>query len=158
MSKMQIVMKNVDELIRYDNNPRDNVAAIDYVANSISEFDFKVPILIDKNNVIIAGHTRLEAAIALGWEEVPCIVGDDMTDEQVKKFRLIDNKTSEWSKWDYEKLQEELGNITFVDMEQFGFMELSKPEVQKEHKEKVKADVGAWCCCPRCKKEFLVRD
>ena len=67
---MQIVMKKVDELIRYENNPRRNEGAIHYVANSIEEFNFKVPILIDKNNVIVAGHTRLEAAITLGYEEV----------------------------------------------------------------------------------------
>lgn len=157
MSRMEIVMKKVDELIRYENNPRDNVAAIDYVANSISEFQFKVPILIDKNNVIIAGHTRLEAAIALGWEEVPCIVGDDMTDEQVKKFRLIDNKTAEWSSWDVDKLRKEMADITFIDLEQFGFMELARPEKQ-ENKSTAKAtiDTNEWCCCPRCKKEFLV--
>lgn len=152
---MQIVMKKVDELIRYENNPRRNEGAIHYVANSIEEFNFKVPILIDKNNVIVAGHTRLEAAITLGYEEVPCIIADDMTDEQVRKFRLVDNKTHEYSKWDYEKLYEELGNIFNVDMEHFGFETLAEPEPKKKSKEKRERS-SDYCCCPRCKHEFFV--
>jgi len=89
---MQIVNKNINELKEYINNPRNNDNAVDYVANSIKEFGFKVPIVIDKNNVIVAGHTRYKASKKLGITEVPCIVADDLTDEQIKAFRLVDNK------------------------------------------------------------------
>lgn len=153
-SQMKIVMKNIDELIRYENNPRDNVAAIPYVANSIEAFNFKVPILIDKNNVIIAGHTRLEAAITIGYKEVPCIVADDMTDEQVRKFRLVDNKTHEYGKWDYDKLEEELESIFDIDMESFGFQAIAEPAHEKKSKKSSERD-EYYCICPRCKAEFF---
>ena len=85
---MNIVMKKTSELFEYENNPRNNESAIEAVANSIKEFGFKVPIVISKNNVIIAGHTRLKASLKLGLKEVPCIVADDLNDEQIKAFRL----------------------------------------------------------------------
>jgi len=88
---LKIVNKKVDDLIPYENNPRYNDEAVEYVANSIKEFGFKVPIIIDKNNVIVAGHTRYKASLELGLEEVPTIIADDLTDEQVKAFRLADN-------------------------------------------------------------------
>lgn len=112
----------VEDLKPYENNPRNNDEAVQYVANSIKEFGFKVPIVIDKDNVIIAGHTRLKSAELLGLKEVPCIRADDLTDEQVKAFRLADNKVAEKAGWDYLKLDSELANITF-DMTEFGFEE-----------------------------------
>lgn len=118
-----IVTKKTSDLIEYDNNPRNNDAAVEAVANSIREFGFKVPIVIDKNNVIVAGHTRLKACKALGILEVPCIVADDLTEDQIKAFRLADNKTSELADWDLEKLSNELKFID-LDMEQFGFEDL----------------------------------
>ena len=117
---MNIIEKNINELIPYENNPRNNEHSVGYVANSIKNFGFKVPIIIDKNNIIVAGHTRLLAAKELKLETVPCIVADDLTEEQIKKFRLADNKVGEFSKWDFEKLEEELQELDF-DMEQFGF-------------------------------------
>ena len=120
---MNIVMKKITELKEYDNNPRNNDAAIDAVANSISEFGFKVPIIITKDNVIVTGHTRLKASIKLNLLEVPCIVADDLTEEQIKAFRLADNKTAEIAGWDFSKLEEELSTIE-MDMAQFGFEEL----------------------------------
>ncbi len=92
---MKIEYKKIDDLKPYENNPRFNDDAVEYVANSIKEFGFKVPIVIDKDNVIVAGHTRYKASMELGLEEVPCIVADDLTDEQVKAFRLADNKVGE---------------------------------------------------------------
>ena len=92
---MEIVYKKVNELIPYKSNPRINDEAVEYVKNSIKEFGFKVPIVIDKNNVIIAGHTRLKASLELGLKEVPCIIADDLSEEQIKAFRLADNKVSE---------------------------------------------------------------
>ena len=119
---MKIIEKAVDTLIPYENNPRRNDEAVKYVANSIKEFGFKVPIVIDKDNVIIAGHTRLKAAQELGIEKVPCIVADDLTEEQIKAFRLADNKTGEQAAWDYAKLGEELEDIV-LDMLDFGFLD-----------------------------------
>ena len=120
---MNIVMKKITELKEYENNPRNNETAIDAVANSISEFGFKVPIIITKDNVIVTGHTRLKASIKLNLLEVPCIVADDLTEEQIKAFRLADNKTAEIAGWDFSKLEEELSTIE-MDMAQFGFEEL----------------------------------
>lgn len=111
MKELQIVYKNISSLNIYENNPRFNEDAVEPVANSIKQFGFKVPIIIDSSNVIVAGHTRFKAAKQLGMDKVPCIVADDLTEEQIKAFRLADNKVSEFSSWDYEKLEEELNNI-----------------------------------------------
>lgn len=119
---MEIIMKAVDDLIPYINNPRQNDTAVDAVASSIKNFGFKVPIVIDKNGEIVNGHTRLKASKKLGLKEVPVIVADDLTDAQIKAFRLADNKVSEIAEWDYELLEAELGLLDF-DMEQFGFDE-----------------------------------
>lgn len=120
---MQIIEKRIEELIDYENNPRHNEAAIGKVAASIEAFGFKVPIVIDKDNVIIAGHTRRKAAERLGLQTVPCIIADDLTEEQVKAFRLADNKTSEFAECDFEKLTEELAELHDMefDMSAFGF-------------------------------------
>ena len=122
---MQVVMKKTASLLEYDNNPRHNEEAIEAVANSIREFGFKVPIVISSDNVIIAGHTRLKASVSLGLEEVPCIIADDLNDEQIKAFRLADNKTAELATWDLSKLEEELSHID-MDMLQFGFEEMEE--------------------------------
>ncbi len=118
------------DLIPYENNPRNNDAAVDAVANSIKQFGFKVPIVIDKDNVIVAGHTRLKAAEKLGLDKVPCIVADDLTEEQIKAFRLADNKTAELAEWDFEKLESELQELADLDVEmaQFGFDDLLENE------------------------------
>ena len=118
---MEIINKKISELKPYENNPRINDEAVQYVRNSIEQFGFKVPIIIDKNNVVIAGHTRLKAAEEIGMKDVPCIIADDLTDEQVKAFRLADNKVSEKSMWDYSKLDEELNDILDIDMSMFDF-------------------------------------
>lgn len=118
---MQIVYKKVNDLIPYENNPRINDEAVEYVKNSIKEFGFKVPIVIDKNNVIVAGHTRLKASLELNLEEVPCIIADDLSQDQIKAFRLADNKVSEKAQWDFSKLDEELDSILDIDMSMFDF-------------------------------------
>jgi len=99
------------DLIPYANNPRKNDAAVDKVVESIREFGFKNPIIVDGNNEIIAGHTRLKAAEKLGMEEVPTIKAEDLTPEQVKAFRIADNKTHEFAEWDMDLLREELDGI-----------------------------------------------
>lgn len=118
---MNVIELNVDELIPYENNPRKNEDAVDKVALSISAFGFKVPIVIDANKVIVTGHTRLKAAKKLGLKTVPCIMADDLTEEQIKAFRLADNKVAEFSEWDEEKLMQELEALGDIDMSLYGF-------------------------------------
>ena len=118
---MEIITKKIDEVIPYEKNPRKNDDAVDYVAKSIEEFGFKVPIIIDKDNVIVTGHTRLKAAKKLGLKEVPTIMADDLTEEQIKAFRLADNKVGEYAEWDFDLLEDELDDILNIDMEEFGF-------------------------------------
>lgn len=117
---MDILNLGLEEIKPYEKNPRNNDNAVDAVAASIREFGFKVPIIIDKDNIIVAGHTRYKAAKKLGLKTVPCIKADDLNDEQVKAFRLADNKVAEQAEWNFELLNEELETIT-IDMEQFGF-------------------------------------
>lgn len=118
---MNIQMLKLSDIKPYENNPRKNNEAVKYVAQSIKEFGFKVPIVIDKNNVIIAGHTRYKAAKRLKMKEVPTIIADDLTDEQVKAFRLADNKVAEKAEWDFDLLPLEINNIVNIDMGAFGF-------------------------------------
>lgn len=118
---MKIETIKTAELVPYDKNPRINDNAVDLVANSIREFGFKQPIVIDKNKVIIAGHTRWKAAKQLGLDEVPCVLADDLTPAQVKAYRRADNKVAEASEWDYDLLEEELDGILDIDMSDFGF-------------------------------------
>ncbi len=126
MKEMKIVYKNINDIIPYENNPRHNDEAVDYVANSIKEFGFKVPIIIDKDNVIVTGHTRLKASEKLGLEEIPCIYADDLSEEQIKAFRIADNKVSEFSSWDLEKLGLELEELGDIDLGLFGFEKLNE--------------------------------
>ena len=118
---MEIVYRKIDELHGYENNPRKNAKAVQPVANSIAEFGFKVPMVIEADGTIVTGHTRQAAAKELGMDEVPCIVADDLTPEQVKAFRLADNKETEFAAWDFGKLEEELQALTELDMTLFGF-------------------------------------
>lgn len=120
---MKIIEKKINEIIPYINNPRNNENAIDKVASSIKEFGFKVPIVIDKDNIVVTGHTRLLASKKLGLEAVPCIIADDLTEAQIKAFRIADNKVSEYAEWDEELLKlelEQLGEMDF-DLELTGF-------------------------------------
>ena len=119
---MQIKEIEISSLIEYENNPRNNDGAVDAVAESIKQFGFKVPIVIDRDNVIVAGHTRLKAARKIGLEKVPCIVADDLTPEQIKAYRLADNKTAELADWDFSALEIELAELeSDFDMSAFGF-------------------------------------
>lgn len=108
---MNVKQVDIRVLKPYENNPRINDTAVDYVARSIEEFGFKVPIVIDANNVIVTGHTRYKAAQELGMETVPCIIADDLNEEQVQAFRIADNKVAEIAEWDKEKLGAELEMI-----------------------------------------------
>ncbi|MDY4128686.1 ParB N-terminal domain-containing protein [Peptostreptococcus porci] len=121
MNKIEIVYKNINDLVPYINNARINDYAVDFVASSILNFGFKNPIIIDQNNEIIAGHTRLKAAKKIKLNEVPCIVANDLTEQQIKALRLADNKVAEISKWDNNILNLELEGIEDIDMSLFGF-------------------------------------
>ena len=120
---MQIVEKELSWLKPYANNPRDNESAVEPVANSIKEFGFKVPIVATSDGEIINGHTRFKASKSLGLEKVPVIIADDLTDEQIKAFRLADNKTGEIADWNESLLIKELEELDDLDydMGQFGF-------------------------------------
>lgn len=117
----QISNVPINEIIPYENNARHNDGAVDAVAASIRDFGFQGPILVDVDNVIIAGHTRLKAAQKLGLETVPVIVAADLSPEKVKAFRLADNKTGELSTWDDELLMQELAELSEYNMEDLGF-------------------------------------
>lgn len=139
---MEIVNKKLSELIPYENNPRKNDKSVDKVANSIKEFGFKVPIVIDKNNVIVCGHTRYKGAKKLKLKEVPCIVADDLTEEQINAYRLADNKVGEDSEWDFLMLSDELASIENIDMSDFGFsLEPLEEESEEEPQEELFDDI-----------------
>lgn len=120
---MQVTELKLCEIKPYKKNPRKNEEAVKYVAESIKQFGFKVPIVIDKNREIICGHTRYKAAEKLKLKTVPCILADDLTDEQIKAYRLADNKVSEKSEWNFDLLMPELEGLSFsnIDMSDFGF-------------------------------------
>lgn len=124
---MQVEQWQIQDVKPYENNPRKNDEAVEKVANSIREFGFRQPLVVDSEGVVIVGHTRLKAAQSLGLDEVPVVVAEDLTDEQVKAYRLADNKTGELAGWDWDMLNLELEDIDWLDMnmEQFGFSTLS---------------------------------
>ena len=156
--ELKIEYVDIDSIKPYENNPRHNEEAIPYVMNSIKEFGFKVPIILDKNNTIIAGHTRLESAKRLGMKEVPCLYASDLTEEQVKAFRLADNKVSEKAEWNFELLQEELEDLD-IDMSKYGFLEMENVNLddffEENNKEEEKEIKEEKIICPYCKKEFI---
>lgn len=159
MGKLKIEYIDTEKLIPYINNPRINDEAVDVVAASIKEFGFKNPILIDKENVIIAGHTRLKAAKKLGLKEVPVIRVEDLTERQIKAFRIADNKTVEFADWDMELLQLELEeledmftgfseeekeiifSVSDIDIDSF-FEDTEETNKKKEEEEEIQ--------CPHC--------
>lgn len=131
---MQIVEKELTWLKPYANNPRDNESAVEPVANSIKEFGFKVPIVATSDGEIINGHTRFKASKMLGLKKVPVIISDDLTEEQIKAFRLADNKTGELADWNEELLAKELEKLDF-NLEQFGFEKLADEFDEEDNEE-----------------------
>ena len=141
---MQIKEKAVSVLIPYDRNPRKNENAVEAVAQSIKDFGFLVPILIDQDNVIIAGHTRLEAAKKLGLKKVPTITLEDLTEEEARQYRIIDNKTSELSAWNYEELSFELSQIKEFNKDALaleGFKKDHEKEAEEEAPEETTGNI-----------------
>lgn len=118
---MQIIEIDVNDIQPYAKNAKKHPdSQITHIANSIREFGFRQPLVIDKDNVLVIGHGRLEAAKRLGYDTVPCVRADDLTEDQIKALRLADNKTNE-SDWDFDFLDLEIDDITDIDMSQFGF-------------------------------------
>lgn len=160
MDKLKIEYFKTDELIPYAKNPRKNDEAADAVAKSIEEFGFKVPIVIDSENNIICGHTRLKAAKKLKIESVPCVIADDLTEEQIKAFRLADNKVGELAEWDFDLLGDELDSIFDIDMSNFGFdlslddeepQEVVEDDYNEEPPKEPKSKLGDIYQLGRCK-------
>lgn len=121
---MKIEYKKTSEIRPYQYNPRKNEKAVEVVANSIKEFGFLVPVIIDQNNTLIAGHTRYEAAKLLGIEEIPSIKAENLNEEQIKAFRIMDNKSQEYAKWDRDLLKTEFENLLGkIDLKKTGFRE-----------------------------------
>lgn len=109
---MKIVDVPTKSLKPYKNNPRDNDSAVEDVANSINEYGFQQPIVVDKNKIVIIGHTRLKAALKLGLPVVPAIVATDLSAKKVKELRIADNVTGEAASWDIDKLFSELSVVS----------------------------------------------
>lgn len=124
MDSTKIVLVPIENICPYENNPRNNGFSIERVKNSIRRFGFKQPIVLDKDNVIVVGHTRYRAGKELGYKALPCIFSE-LADDENKAYRLADNKTAEASTWDFEKLEAELADIPDIDMEDFGFTDTS---------------------------------
>lgn len=155
---MDIKQIPINDIKPYDKNPRKNDLAVDKVAASIKEFGFQQPIVTDKNGVIIVGHTRYKAAIKLGLTDIPVLYANNLTNEQVKAYRLSDNKTNEFSEWDIDLLVGELGELKEFnfDMEPFGFEEeQGSPPIDLD-KDKQNEKIGDTCFCPKCGFEFEV--
>ena len=146
--KMKIVMMAIGDIKPYENNPRRNEKAVDAVAESIRQFGFNNPIIVDEDRVIISGHTRRLAALKLGLEKVPVYVAADMTPSQVRAFRLADNRVAEIADWDYKLLRQEIARIETVDLESLGFGRELLEDIQGE-KNGVKKHT-----CPRCGAEW----
>ena len=130
MAELKVKYIPIGDVKPYGKNPRKNAGAVKYVANSLREFGWRQPIVIDSGGVIVAGHTRLLAAQQLGMDTVPVVVADDLTPEQIKAYRLADNKTAEFAEWDADLLDMELDDLD-IDMSLFGF-ELDEPETEPQ--------------------------
>lgn len=148
MAEIKVINVEIDRIIPYENNPRRNEKAVEAVANSIKEFGFQNPIILDRNYVIISGHTRRLAALKLGLNEVPCYIADDMSEEQARAFRLADNRVASFAVWDEEKLKEEVAKILSIDLSEFGF---KKDMIDGVFREKTAARLHT---CPRCGYEW----
>lgn len=155
--KKEYIKMSIDQLIPYENNPRKNDEAVPYVEESINQVGYITPIVIDENNVILAGHTRLKALMANGeQEEIEVLKVSGLSEEQKKKYRLLDNKTGEKAGWDFEKLEEELANLDFGDFD-FGFSSNTDGNIDDLfglQETSGKTDEPKEIQCPHCKMWF----
>ena len=157
---MEVLNLKIDEIKPYENNPRNNLDAVDATANSIKEFGWQQPIVVDKDMVIIAGHTRYLAAKKLGCDTVPVVVASNLSDEQVRAYRLADNKTGELAEWDFKLLDTELQDILDIDMSDFGFDEDIEfdpaDEVDTRIDEPTETTDSTEVTCPHCGEVFKI--
>ncbi len=142
--KTEYVLKSVSSLIPYENNPRENDAAVAGVGESIRQCTYIAPIIVDENNVILAGHTRLRALNLLGITECEVLVASGLSEEQKKKFRLYDNKTSEFADWDEKKLMQELSD---VDFQGYDFGQPGSKEKLASNAKKPEKNTRTCPCC-----------
>ena len=156
---MEIKLVKIAKIKPYDRNPRNNDGAVDAVAASIKEFGWQQPIVVDRDGVIIAGHTRYKAAQKLKCKEVPVVVAENLTDEQVRAYRLADNKTGELAGWDFSALEEELAGIAEIDMSLFGFVDKEMAEAVdlSDEPEDGGDNGGKLMHCPKCGFVFEVK-
>lgn len=154
---MQIINIDIDKIIPYENNPRRNDDAVDAVAESIRQCGYRAKIIVDENMVVLAGHTRLKALKKLGVQMCEVQVEDDLSDEQKRKYRLLDNKASEKAEWDFELLAGELDGLDFGDFD-FGFELPDTNAIDLDGKDKIETDPDVQIChCPKCGFVFEVR-
>lgn len=153
---MRLEKRKLRDIIPYENNPRRNDNAVDAVAESIRQCGYVAPIVVDENGVILAGHTRFKALNKLGFKEADVIVREGLTEEQKKKYRILDNKTAELAGWDFTLLGEELRDLDFGDFD-FGFDSISGEDIdigglfgEIEPKEKEPKKIT----CPFCGETF----
>lgn len=148
MAEMKIQMMELKKLVPYANNPRNNEKAVDAVAESIKQFGFRNPIIVDPGMVIISGHTRRLAAMKLGLKTVPVYIAADMTEQQKKAFRIADNRVAELATWDKELLKNEIADIIDVNLSDFGF---DLDELKAIQRESLGISVHR---CPKCGHEW----
>ncbi len=168
--KEKIIYKKIAELHLNERNPRKNDEAVATVAKSIEKYGFRNPLIIDSNGKIYCGNTRYKAALQLGLEECPCIVADDLTEQQIREYALIDNKSAEQSDWDFDLLSEELADL---DLDDFGLdwglpedeeekeiIEDTPPEVDEQAEPICKTgdiwQLGKWVYCKKCGKRHFI--
>lgn len=150
-TKEEIVYKKVSELKNNPKNPRKNDNAVDSVALSIKKYGFKNPLIIDTDNIVWCGNTRLKAAKKLKLKEVPCIVARDLTPKQMEEYALLDNKTNEIAEWDMEMLSEILPELDLADFDiDWGIENSLEFETEDEEELEVNEVQKKLCKCPVC--------
>lgn len=158
MENIKLETVNIDDVYPYPNNPRKNDDAVQAVAESIRQCGYISPIIVDEDYVILAGHTRYKALQLLGREQIQIAVAQGMSEEQKKKYRLLDNKLSELSKWNFDLLAEEIDGLDFgeldlswgIEIPDFDFndgIEAGEVESGSDHQDTI--------CCPKCGFEWI---
>ena len=145
MAEIKLKKVRLDEIREYENNPRNNDKAIEPVMNSIKKFGYVSPIIVDEDGVILAGHTRIQALRKMGAEETEVIVISGLTDEERRSYRIADNRTREFSRWDGNLLQVEMREINADDWAQFGFKDTEVRRLKPDD----------LCKCPKCGQTFV---
>ena len=160
---MEIKKIKLADIKPYENNARINDDAVDYVVKSISQCEYVAPIILDENNVILAGHTRYKALKKLGYDEAECVIKEGLSDEQKRKYRLLDNKTTEFADWDFDILQSELDGLDFEDLDiDWGLPDLELNETSDYIPEQEDVDIDKYESnrkeveCPSCGFKFEV--